>query len=94
MLSNSAPSSGPGILPHTPRVSFDSASVAAEGVRRPHLGHGRAVVPNTAREHWIVSKNIERFEKLLENETDPEKRRIAEELLIAEKAKLGFKTED
>jgi hypothetical protein len=51
-------------------------------------------VPSKALEHWIITGNIERFQKQLESETNPEKRQVLEQLLEAERAKLGFKPPD
>lgn len=48
-------------------------------------------MPSKALEHWIITGNIERFQKQLESETNPEKRQVLEQLLEAERAKLGFK---
>jgi hypothetical protein len=49
------------------------------------------LIPSKALEHWIIAGNIERYQKQLEAETDPEKRQLLEHLLVAERAKLGFK---
>ena len=38
---------------------------------------------------WVTLQNIERFQKALSQETDPEKRRILEELLGKEQAKAA-----
>lgn len=39
-------------------------------------------------DRFIRSENIQRFKKLLEIETDPDKRRIVEKLLAEEEAKV------
>lgn len=38
---------------------------------------------------WIAQANIEHFKKLLETETDPEKRRLIERELAEEEQKLA-----
>jgi hypothetical protein len=36
-------------------------------------------------ESWITAQNIERFSRKLENEQDPAKRRVLQELLLRER---------
>lgn len=40
-------------------------------------------------DEFIAKANIEHFEKLLATETDPQKRRLVEEMLVEEKRKLA-----
>jgi len=39
---------------------------------------------------WALRKNIERHEKLIEKETDPQKRRVMQQLLHEERTKLAM----
>jgi hypothetical protein len=50
----------------------------------PHQTRAKASIPDQ-----IAKANIEHFKKLLETETDPEKRRTIEKLLAEHEAKLA-----
>jgi hypothetical protein len=61
-----------------------------ERVRPTHRGMGGArqvLMPD-----WIAQANVEHFKKLLETETDPERRRVIEAELAEEELKLAALT--
>jgi hypothetical protein len=48
----------------------------------------KKMTEGAAQDEWIIRENIRRFRELLKSEPDEEKKRVLENLLAAEEAKL------